>query len=52
MSKDGLIIRLSNFIAQPFRAEGDVWNWILFTVLVVTVAVFWKMVLDTITEEL
>ena len=52
MQNTGFIQRLSGFISQPFQAQGDLWNWILFTILIVTVAIFWKMVLDTITEEL
>lgn len=47
---DGLITRLSRFAAKPFCEECDLWNWLLFTIFIVTVAVFWKMVLNTITE--
>lgn len=52
MENTGFMVRISNFLKQPFNEQGDLWNWILFTILIVTVAVFWKMVLDTITEEL
>lgn len=48
----GYIQRLTGFAKQPFCAECDIWNWILFTMLVVTVAIFWKQVLNTITAEL
>jgi len=49
---NGFIPRLASFAAKPFCTECDLWNWILFTILVVTVAIFWKMVLNTITEEM
>lgn len=46
----GFITRLSNFAKHPFQNDMDIWNWILFTVLLVTVAVFWNRILAHITE--
>lgn len=43
--------RFSGFLAHPFKTDGDVWNWILFTVFVVTVAVLWTRILNAITDE-
>lgn len=41
----GLISRLTDFLARPFSQEMDVVQWILFTILIVSVAVLWCRVL-------
>lgn len=50
-NKPGLISRLSAFAAHPFKADGDAISWALFTVFVVTIAVFWTRILAHIVEE-
>jgi hypothetical protein len=47
---DGLILRLKQFLQRPFRDEMDIWNVILLTILVVTIAIFWSHILRHITE--
>lgn len=41
----GLITRLTDFLAKPFNTDGDVTDWVLFTILIVSVAVLWCRVL-------
>lgn len=44
----GLVSRLMAFIKQPFQSEMDLGQWVLFTILIVTVAVLWCRVLADI----
>lgn len=45
---DGLISRLQSFLKQPFQENGDVWNWVLFTGLIIILVILWSKVLDHI----
>lgn len=44
----GLISRLTSFLKQPFQEQMDIGQWVLFTILVVSVAVFWTRILSHI----
>lgn len=51
MNGTGIISKLGNWAGQPFSAQMDLWNWVLFTVVIVSVGVIWTRVLHHITEE-
>lgn len=42
----GLISRLTAFLQQPFQEEMDLTQWVLFTILITSVAVLWCRVLS------
>lgn len=44
----GLVSRLTAFLKRPFQEEMGAGQWVLFTILVVTVAVFWCRILSHI----
>lgn len=46
----GVVSRLSRFFQRPFTEEMDVWGWVLFTILVVTIGILWSRILAHITE--
>lgn len=41
----GLVTRLTAFLKQPFQADMGIGSWILFTILIVSIAVLWCRVL-------
>lgn len=41
----GLISRLANFLKQPFQEEMNAGQWVLFTILIVSIAIFWTRIL-------
>lgn len=42
---------VKTWAAQPFSEDMDVWKWMLFLVLGLTVAVLWLQILNHIIEE-
>jgi hypothetical protein len=50
MQGSGLISRLTAWAAQPFSEQMDIWNWVLLTMLVVTVSFAWSRVMRHITD--
>ncbi len=47
----GFVSRLSNFAAQPFSSQMDLWGWALFMGLVIVLAFAWTRVLNIIVEH-
>lgn len=43
-----IVAMFKKWAEKPFDLEGDVVNWVLFLVLVITVAVMWTRVLRQI----
>lgn len=41
MNGNGYVSRLSNWAAQPLTTQTSLWGWILFTLVIVTVALLW-----------
>ena len=41
----GLTTRVRGWLSQPFNEQGGILDWVLFTVLVVTVSFAWTRVL-------
>lgn len=48
----GVASQVGNWLARPFREEMSVLNWALFTILIVTIAAAWIMILRNLTEGL
>lgn len=46
----GMFDRVSGWASHPFSPEMDATHWILLTVLIVSVAIFWTRILKNITE--
>lgn len=44
----GVISRIKSFIAQPFTQQMDLTNWILFLIVIITIAFLWTRVLQHI----
>jgi hypothetical protein len=42
--------KFASFWARPFNEDGDVIDWALLTVLIVTIAFLWTRVLRSILE--
>lgn len=47
----GFVSRLSNFSAQPFSSQMDLWDWVLFTGLVIVMVFAWTRVLNVIVSH-
>lgn len=45
-----VIQKFGAFWARPFNEDGDIVDWALLTILIVTVAFLWTRVLRTILE--
>lgn len=41
MNGNGYVSRISNWAHQPFTSKMSIWGWILFTILIASVAVLW-----------
>ncbi len=50
-SERGYVSRLSNWSAQPFNSQMDLWGWVLFTGLIIIVAFAWTRILNIIVEH-
>lgn len=50
-SQGGIITRLNSLASQPFNEQGDLIQWVLFTILIATVAFAWTRILSHITES-
>jgi len=50
MDQGGLITRVGNWAAQPFKEDMDVWNWVLFLAFAITVVFLWTRILRQIVE--
>ncbi len=44
----GIVSRLSNFAAQPFSSQMDIWGWFLFLGLLTVFAFAWTRILNII----
>ena len=50
MDASGLVNSFSEWLKQPFKPQGSVTDWALFTALIITVAILWTRILKHITE--
>jgi hypothetical protein len=46
----GLMTQIMGWVKQPFSEKMDLVHWLLFTGLLITMAIFWTRVLRNITE--
>ena len=51
MNDKGYISRMTNWAQHPFSTQMDLWGWVLFTVLIITIAYLWSRVLRHIAAE-
>jgi uncharacterized protein HemY len=38
---------ISNFLKQPFNADMSIWGWVIFTIVILTIAFLWYTILDS-----
>jgi len=38
---------VEEFFKQPFNSNMNLWGWILFTIIIVTIAFLWYTVIDS-----
>lgn len=50
MNSNGLISRMNNWLAHPFNAQGNVWDWFLFLGVIVVAVYLWNNILGELAE--
>ena len=46
--QDGILGAIFGWLQHPFNAEGDVWNWAFFLLLIIIILAAWKWLIEMI----